>query len=149
MGFFRIIFDIKVYNMYWSIKVSTSRQEVYQLAYPSNGYKGNEPSQTESKHLSSHVITTSARIAFCSCHFSGARLTFRLRSNIGNNPLRVYLSFSDSVPILVMMAVGHTSLDLESRDLCISYRKVSRICIHSVYLLQYREVGPLNLYQLK
>ena len=52
------------------------------------------PSQTKSKHLSSQVITTSANTTFCSCHFSGAVLTLRFRSNMGNKPLRVYLNIS-------------------------------------------------------
>lgn len=49
------------------------------------------PSQTDSKHLSSQVITTSASMLFCSCHFSGAVLTFLFRSSIGKRPFRVYL----------------------------------------------------------
>lgn len=53
---------------------------------------GDIPSQTASKHRSSHVITTSAETSLTACHFSGAVLTLRFRSSMFKIPLAVYLS---------------------------------------------------------
>lgn len=48
------------------------------------------PSHTASKHLSSHVTTTSGTV-LVSCHRSGAFLIFRFRSIMLRIPLAVYL----------------------------------------------------------
>lgn len=96
MGFFWIILDIDVDNVYWTIIGPASRQKVYRnvrigLHCKQLSHDRDIPSHTESKHRSSHVMTTSARMFFCSCHFSGARLTLRFRSSMGSRPFLVYL----------------------------------------------------------
>ncbi len=71
---------------------SLPRESRSRSALMSSWFQGAEilPSQTASKHRSSQVITISATVLL-SCHLSGARFMFLLRSSICNSPFAVYL----------------------------------------------------------
>lgn len=94
------------------------------------------PSQTESKHLSSQVMTISATVLL-SCHRSGASLIFLFRSNIGSNPLAVYLDLLSS-SIKEEMAMVLTVEDPWNLILRKWHYKVFRRHICSVCLLMGR-----------
>lgn len=89
-GFFMIIFDLHIDNVHWLVKFSSSSQQVYQkmVRLSHNIYLAFAPSQTASKHRSSHVTTMSATVRL-SCHRSGASFKRLFRSSIGKRPLAV------------------------------------------------------------
>ena len=63
------------------------------------------PSQTASKHRSSHVMTISATV-FVSCHRSGASLILRFLSSICSRPFAVYLRSHPGQPTTSAYACG-------------------------------------------
>lgn len=85
--------------------------------------KSNEPSITASKHLSSHVMTTSA-VSVVSCQRSGAVLIFLFRSSIPSNPFAVYLYWESRQLAKsgkykgTSGAYSRSSLDLRSWYMC-------------------------------